>query len=367
MLEFCIDQGDRAFVLSCPPSGSSEEWTFQFVGGAPPLLKRPFRRVMAAPLLALPLPERIRLSVIDWVHGLRIREAFTGETWTRLVVHDFELLPLGLRLAKGAPVYFDAREFYPKQNEESWGFRVFETPTRQWLCTRYLPQCRALFTVSNGLRRCYRESFGVDATLLRSVPNRRNLQPQPVKPGRIRLVHHGVANKNRGLDQLIEMTHLLDDRFTLDLYLTGNVAVIARLKKLSADYPKVSIRPPVAYAEIIPTLNAYDVGIAFFPPVTLNLKYCLPNKFFEFIQARLAVVVGPSPDMADLVRRYAVGFVTDDFAFSTLAQNLNAWDEKAVAQAKEMSHLASEELCFEREKEIIGALWQATGDPIVES
>ncbi len=319
--------------------------------------------MLASPLLALPIPSALKLKLIDWVHGIRIRKVSEGDTWSRLIVHDLQLLPLALRLAKGAPVYFDAREFYPKQNEESWLFRHFEMPVRQWLCEHYIPQCRAMFTVSNGLRQCYRESFGAEATLLRSVPNFAELAPTPLAEGRIRLVHHGVANANRGLDQLIKMTRLLDDRFSLDLYLTGRSAAVSRLKQLASRFEKVTIHPPVPFEAIIPTLNAYDVGIAFYPPIALNLKYCLPNKFFEFIQARLAVVVGPSPDMAELIEEYAIGLVTDDFDFATLARQLNALDAAAISEAKARSHEAAQELCFEREKEKIAAVWSASESP----
>lgn len=360
MLEFCAEQGDRTSVLSLPPASQADDLTFEYIGQSTSFPKRPLRRILAAACLIFPLPETLRLKIINWVHGLRQNPAFADRIWKRLIVHDLELLPLSLELARGAPVYFDAREFYPRQNEESWLFRTFEMPTRQWLCARYLPRCRAIFTVSNGLRQCYRADFGVEATLLRSVPNRQALQPRPVDPNRIRLVHHGVANANRGLTQLIEMTALLEDRFTLDLYLTGKPVAIRRLKKIAARYPKVSIQPPIPLKEIIPILNAYDIGIAFFPPLTLNLKYCLPNKFFEFIQARLALAVGPSPDMADLVQHYDFGRITRDFDFSSLAQSLNAWDADAINQAKHRSHRAASELCFEEEKQKIAAVWQAT-------
>ena len=49
--------------------------------------------------------------------------------------------------------------------------------------------------------------------------------------------------------------------------------------------------------------NDYDVGLYLLPPTNFNQRYALPNKFFEFIQGRLAIAIGPSPEMAKLVER----------------------------------------------------------------
>lgn len=37
------------------------------------------------------------------------------------------------------------------------------------------------------------------------------------------------------------------------------------------------------------------------PPATFNHIWCLPNKFFDFLQARLGIVTGPSPERARIV------------------------------------------------------------------
>jgi uncharacterized UPF0146 family protein len=50
----------------------------------------------------------------------------------------------------------------------------------------------------------------------------------------------------------------------------------------------------------------------------------LPNKFFEFIQARLAIAIGPSPEMAAIVKEHDLGVVADDFTPQALAAKLNA-------------------------------------------
>ena len=52
----------------------------------------------------------------------------------------------------------------------------------------------------------------------------------------------------------------------------------------------MKVHPPVTPAELPSSLNAFDVGVYVLPPRTMNHRLMLPNKFFDFVQARLALV-----------------------------------------------------------------------------
>jgi hypothetical protein len=105
--------------------------------------------------------------------------------------------------------------------------------------------------------------------------------------------------------------------------------------------------------ELVSMANAYDVGLFLLPPNNLNRRYALPNKFFEFVQARLAVAVGPSPEMAALVRRHGLGVVAADFTPEALAAELNSLDADQIAGFKLASDAAACELSAERNAEAI--------------
>jgi hypothetical protein len=100
--------------------------------------------------------------------------------------------------------------------------------------------------------------------------------------------------------------------------------------------------------QLVRRANAYDIGLYALPPVNLNRRFALPNKFFEFIQARLAVAIGPSLEMARLVNQYRCGIVADDFRPETLASALETLDGTAIASFKRASHAAANDLCAER-------------------
>ena len=107
---------------------------------------------------------------------------------------------------------------------------------------------------------------------------------------------------------------------------------------------RIAFPAPQPMAGIVPFINRYDIGLCFFKPVTFNLRHVLPNKFFEYVQARLAILSGPSPEMAAIIRRYDCGVVTDDFSQAALAGALAGMDRQKVEHYKRQSHLAAREL-----------------------
>jgi hypothetical protein len=99
--------------------------------------------------------------------------------------------------------------------------------------------------------------------------------------------------------------------------------------------------------------NDYDIGVYSLPAVNFNTRHALPNKLFEFIQARLAVAIGPSPEMAEIVTRYGCGVVAKDFEPESLADELNRLDDTAIAHFKAASNAAAAELSAERNSGLI--------------
>nr|BFF10655.1 hypothetical protein GCM10025699_19580 [Microbacterium flavescens] len=94
--------------------------------------------------------------------------------------------------------------------------------------------------------------------------------------------------------------------------------------------------------------------------MNFNNRWALPNKIFDYVQARLGVVVGPSPEMADYVTRYGVGTVTDDFTAESLTRLVDGLDETSVAAYKRASQQHARELSSEAQVQI----WKRAVDAI---
>lgn len=276
-----------------------------------------------------------------------------------IVVEDLFLLPLAFEIKGNAKIIFDAREYYPRQHEEDFLWRLFEKPERIRLCAKYLHLCDHIFTVSPGLQREYKKDFDIDTILYRSVPRYSMQMPRSTDRSHIKIVHHGVANPNRKLEKMIDVVKKLDSRFSFDMYLTGRSTEINSLRNHAADCDRIRILDPVPFESLNETLSSYDIGFYYLEPSGFNVTYNLPNKFFEFIQARLAIAIGPSPDMAMLTSQYDLGLVASEFTVASMADAINKLSADDIDQYKINAHKAAELLSYENEakkiREIFGS------------
>jgi hypothetical protein len=100
----------------------------------------------------------------------------------------------------------------------------------------------------------------------------------------------------------------------------------------------IRILPPIPMREIVPYLNSYDIGLFLLSPKAYNYRMALPNKLFEYIQARLGIAIWPSPEMATIVHKYNIGVVADDFSVASAAKSLNQLSVQDIMGFKYRSH-----------------------------
>lgn len=268
-----------------------------------------------------------------------------------VLVNDLPALPIGLSV--GPAVVFDAHEFAPEELSDRLWWRILIAPYSDWQCAHYLPQVAGMTTVGQAIADAYAQAYGVRPVVVTNAPPYAALAPTPVQAP-IRVLHHGTAQRGRGLEEMLRLADLLDSRFTLDFVLSGGSSRFRKqLVARASRNPRVRFPPPVPMRALVQMANAYDIGAFLLPPNNRNRRYALPNKFFEFIQARLAVAIGPSQEMAELLRRYQCGVVGADFTPEALAAELNSLDEADIAAFKQASHAAAAELSAERNAEVI--------------
>ena len=289
---------------------------------------------------------------------LKLEDRFTQGAMTPLmkedvaaiVVHDLVLLPRAFNAARmgKTKVLFDAREYYPREFEDQMWWRWFVQPFNRFLCERYLRQCDKIITVSQGIADEYRKEYGVDAEVVMSFTSYADLHPQPPQTDAVRIIYHGQASPDRQIDRMVRMMDHLDGRFSLDLMLvspsSAHRSYFRMIEKMAQGKPRVRIIPPVPMKSIVEFTNQYDVGLFICPPTTFNLKFALPNKFFEFIQARLMVAIGPSVEMQRIVDEYDCGVAAESFEPRALADVLGKLDGAEIARYKNNSHRAAQDL-----------------------
>lgn len=279
-----------------------------------------------------------------------LKKQLTHRNFDLVIANDIESLPLAFQLARQAKVLFDAHEFAPRHFEDKLSWRIFFQGFNKYLCRKYIPKTHGMTTVGEGLANEYAKHYGVKPVLVTNATQYYDLMPSEVESTKIRMIHHGGANYSRRLELMIEMMDLLDERFTLDMMLItpemGNSKTknyISELQELIRNKPRIKILPPKKSHEIVPFINQYDIGVFLLPPVNFNYENTLPNKLFDFIQARLAIAIGPTPEMAKLVRHYDIGVISAEFTPQSLATQLNHLTKEKIEHLKANTIRAAKE------------------------
>lgn len=264
------------------------------------------------------------------------------DKWDLIHVNEAIALPIAIKAAQQmhVPVLFDAHEYSPGQDTDKLWWRILAQPFYVYLMRAYATQTVAMTTVADGIAEEYQRNFGLNPTVVMNVPDYTPLPFRPTTSENIRCVHHGVAMRDRYLEKLIDVMALADARYSLEFMLMEkDPGYLERLKREAQTKApgKITFRAPVPPREIATTINAYDIGIHLIPPVNFNNAHALPNKFFEFIMAGLAVMIGPSPEMTRIVQHYNNGVVAADFTAKTLANHLNALTAGQINRMKRNS------------------------------
>jgi len=272
------------------------------------------------------------------------RAALAGRRFDVVLADDVDTVPLALEL--GGRVHADLHEYAPKQNTELWRWRAFVAPYMRWLCRRFVTRADSVTTVGHGIAEEYEREFGIRAQVVTNAAPFADLEPAPVEDGGpLRLVHAGAGLRNRHLETLVDAVDAASSEVSLDLFLVPNdPGYFIELYERAGASTRVRLHHAVPYDELVARLNDFDLGVHVLPPVSFNNQWALPNKFFDFVQARLGIIVGPSPEMARLVTEHGLGVVTEDFSVEALTAVIDSLTPEQVRGWKQASHSAAHAL-----------------------
>ena len=285
-----------------------------------------------------------------------------GRTFDLVVANEARALPLAHRVAQGAPVWADMHEWAPQERSHVLSWRLLVGPLMDHVCRRYLPSSDAVTTVCSTIADMYSATYGVPCEVVRNARPWVDLEPSPAQEGVIRLAHSGGAVPGRNIEALIDATTRLE-HLTLDLILVpanDGGRYLRTLHERAAGSARIRFHEPVTPDELPAALNPYDLGVYCLPPANVNMEFALPDKLFDFVQARLGMVVGPSPEMGRFVREHELGVVADGFDVDSFTAALKAMTPESVRSAKESAHAKAKELSSDSDSmvasEIVGRL-----------
>lgn len=278
----------------------------------------------------------------------RALQLLKGRSFEAVITNDLEGIGVGLRLTEPSRVHADIHEYYPGLEDQSPAWVTLRKPYNEWILNTHATKVQSRTTVSEAIADRYFNEFGMRCGVVHNSIPQQDFTPGVVQRP-IAIVHSGAALPNRKIEVMMRAVARTTLECTFDLYLTGDTTAYAQsLRDLAQQLgSRISIHPPKPYAELLKHLNSYDLGIHVLPPVNTNNQLALPNKLFDFVQARLAIIVGPTPEMAQRVVDYGLGAVTPGFSEEDILQTLNKIVPEEVTAWKHNAHQAASALSIE--------------------
>lgn len=273
-----------------------------------------------------------------------------------VIANDIDTLPIAIKIrTRGfitAKVYFDAHEYHPKEwNSLKW--KLLYKKYKSYLCKKYIPLADSFSTVSLSIADEYKKFTGKKPEVVTNATEYQNLSPSEVSSP-IKLIHHGAAIPERKIESMVHMMDYLDNHVLYLMLTPVDENYLHFLQDFRSD--KVRFIPPVPLKDICTALNQFDIGVFILSPVNFNYRNALPNKIFEFVQARLTLAVSPNPEMAQVVRQYDLGVVAENYTPKAMAKAIGQLKKEDIISYKNSSHHAAKELSAEKNYEIIRRL-----------
>lgn len=227
-----------------------------------------------------------------------------------IIIHEPEWLPFVTTGDRACKVIFNAHEYYPKQVETAEWQKKFGIYYKE-LYANYLKKVDLLINVSDGIAAICLKEYGKSSIVINNAGEYVDAKPESSNAEPIRIVYHGAATPARNLENIIHAVSQFPEKFSLDLMVDDNINdYVVHLRQLAADATNINVLEQVPYEKITMQLQKYDLGIHLLPDTCFNHRHALPNKVFEYIQARIGLIVSPLPEMEKLVARHGIGIVT---------------------------------------------------------
>ena len=257
--------------------------------------------------------------------GMMMYLLFNWRLFWYLMFHKFNLVLandldslVGASLAsvlKHKPLVYDSHEYFTELPELVG--RRFKR--RVWLAAErlFVPRAVAAYTVCQSLADIYTVKYNLQFSVVRNVPYA--LPKNDNTPVCKIIMYQGALNVGRGIEMMIAAMQYLPD---YELWIAGSGGVENDLRQLADEQKsggKIVFLGRLAPDELRQRTQQAAVGLSIEEDLGQNYHYALPNKLFDYIQARVPVVVSHLPEMQRIVDDYRVGEVLTERTPSGLA------------------------------------------------
>ena len=273
-------------------------------------------------------------------------------------VHALELLPIGAltKLFTGAKLVYDAHEL----ETERVVLKGYLKNIAKILERLFIGFANLTIVVGPKIETFYRNRYkNLNIITVRNCPrfektkNNNALRTEFNIPKETTIyIFSGALNKSRNIPRLISFFehHLCEKRA---LIFMGKGHFEEKIKASPAFGKTIFLKQAVAPHKVTENLASADVGIHLGEDICLSYRLCLPNKMFEYIMARIPLLVTRLPEMEKIINTYHIGTTVNDLSDSTLIQAMEEIEKQPSQKMKKNIDRAAQDLNWENEEKTL--------------
>lgn len=308
--------------------------------------------------------ERAYWGQADYAGNVEMLGFVAPAKYDLILAHDYFTAPIAERLAaaQSIPFSIDIHEYATEQYMHDRRWRIRERHWVRRMQQRFLPSADGLTVICDSIADLLNEEYDLPErpTVVRSVTRYEECQFQATGETMTAL-YHGILARGRGLEEAIRAWTLVGPHLRLVIRGNGPESYVRTLEQLTVELgveDRVRIEGPVPASEMVKRANeSADIGLFVQPDMSRHKRFTLPNKFFEYIMAGLALCVSDLPEMSRLVDRHDLGLTVPAGSPKGIAEALVTLTPEKVDHYKRRSLEAGRELNWENEQATMLALY----------
>ena len=244
------------------------------------------------------------------------------------IVHcnDLDALPIGVIVKKiynkDVKIVYDAHEY----ETEISGLTGFRKIIIKILEKKLIKYTNSVITVSDAIASEYVRLYKIDkpVVVLNTPPffefiNKPNIFRNTfnIKKEQVIFLYQGGLCKNRGVEIVLETFKTLNDKnHSLHdkavIVFMGYGPLENFIQEATQKYDNIYFHHAVPPDILLNYTGSADVGISLIEDVSLSYRYCLPNKFFEYIMADIPVIASNLYEMKKVIDKYKIGYAIEN-------------------------------------------------------
>lgn len=300
------------------------------------------------------------IGFVGWSAKVLMR--FRSRGYSLICCHSLACLPVSFLLAK----LNKASLIYEPHELETETARVPRGPVRciaRWTERLLARQAHAVIVVGREIASWYRKELGLKRVLVvmncppRADWRQSDLIRQTVKssPDLPIFLYQGILSEGRGLESTIAAFRHLEHEAVL--VMVGDGSYRERLRAQARGLRNVFILPAVPPVELHRWTSSADFGLSLIEPISRSYEYCLPNKLFEYLMARLPVLVSATTEQSRIVEDFGVGRVCSRIDPADIRSEVRLMIAEGASKYQSALDRARNEYCWENQEKVLNTIY----------